>query len=136
MLSHFSHGRLFATPWTVARQAPLSIGFPRQESWSGLPCPSPGDLPHPGTEPASLTSVLASGFFATSTIWKPNQTKVIKSNQNLTNQKVTFKVNGKLPQMWPPSPTRPVTLVQSALYTEFPFTARTLQIGAKAHKWS
>ena len=136
MLSHFSHGRLFATPWTVAHQAPLSMGFPRQEYWSGLPCPSPGDLPHPGTEPTSLTSVLASGFFTTSTTWKSNQTKVIKSNQNLTNQKVTFKVNGTLPQMWPPSPTRPVTLVQSALYTEFPFTGRTLQIGAKAHKWS
>ena len=39
-----------ATPWTVARQAPLSLGFPRQEYWSGLPLPSPGDLPHPGIE--------------------------------------------------------------------------------------
>ena len=42
-----------ATPWTVARQAPLSMGFSRQEYQSGLPCPSPGDLPHPGTEPRS-----------------------------------------------------------------------------------
>ena len=42
-----------ATPWTVAHQAPLSIGFSRQESWSGLPCPPPGDLPDPGIEPAS-----------------------------------------------------------------------------------
>ena len=40
-----------ATPWTVARQAPLSVGFFRQEYWSGLPFPSPGDLPHPGIEP-------------------------------------------------------------------------------------
>ena len=39
------------TPWTVAHQAPLSMGFPRQEYWSGLPFPSPGDLPHPGIEP-------------------------------------------------------------------------------------
>ena len=39
--------RLSATPWTVAHQAPLSMGFPRQEYWSGLPCPSPGDLPGP-----------------------------------------------------------------------------------------
>ena len=39
-----------ATPWTVARQAPLSLGFPRQEHWSGLPFPLPGDLPHPGME--------------------------------------------------------------------------------------
>ena len=43
----------FATPWTVALQAPLSMGFPRQEYWSGLPFPSPGDLPDPGIEPRS-----------------------------------------------------------------------------------
>ena len=41
----------FATPWTVARQAPLSMGFSRQEYWSGLPIPSPGDLPNPGIKP-------------------------------------------------------------------------------------
>ena len=51
MLSRFSHVRLFLTLWTVAIQAPLSMGFSRQEPWSGLPCPPPGDLPHPGTEP-------------------------------------------------------------------------------------
>ena len=45
--------RLFAIPWTVARQAPLSMGFSREEDWSGLPCPSPGDLPNPGIEPRS-----------------------------------------------------------------------------------
>ena len=48
-----SHVRLFATPWTVACQAPLSMGFSRQEYWSGLPFPSPGDLPNPGIEPGS-----------------------------------------------------------------------------------
>ena len=48
-----SRVRLFATPWTVARQAPLSMGFSRQEYWSGLPFPSPGDLPNPGIEPRS-----------------------------------------------------------------------------------
>ena len=48
-----SHVRLFATPWTVAHQAPPSIGFSRQEHWSVLPFPSPGDLPHPGIEPRS-----------------------------------------------------------------------------------
>ena len=46
-----SHVRLLATPWTVARQAPLSMGFSRQEYWSGLPFPSPGDLPNPGIKP-------------------------------------------------------------------------------------
>ena len=48
-----SRVRLFATPWTVAHEAPLSMGFPRQEYWSGLPFPSPGDLPDPGMEPTS-----------------------------------------------------------------------------------
>ena len=47
--------RLYATPWTVARQAPLSMGFSRQEYWSGLPFPSLGDLPEPGIEPGSPT---------------------------------------------------------------------------------
>ena len=51
-----SHVRLFVIPWTVAHQAPLSMGFPRQEHWSGLPFPPPGDLPDPGIEPASPTS--------------------------------------------------------------------------------
>ena len=46
-----SHARLFATPWTVAHQAPLSIGFSRQEYWSGLPFYSPGGLPNPGIKP-------------------------------------------------------------------------------------
>ena len=49
-----SHVQLFATPWTVAYQASLSMGFSRQEHWSGLPFPSPGDLPNPGIEPKSL----------------------------------------------------------------------------------
>ena len=51
-----SRVRLFATPWTVAHQAPPSMGFSRQECWSGLPFPSPGDLPHPGIEPGSPAS--------------------------------------------------------------------------------
>ena len=53
VLSHFSHSRLFVTLWTVVCQAPLSMGFSRREYWSGLPCPPPGDLPHPGIEPSS-----------------------------------------------------------------------------------
>ena len=50
-----SHIWLFATPWTVAYQAPKSMEFSRQEYWSGLPFPSPGDLPDPGIEPGSPT---------------------------------------------------------------------------------
>ena len=54
MLSRFRHVRLFATPWTVAHQASLSMGFPREEYWSGFPFPSPGNLSDPGIKPVSL----------------------------------------------------------------------------------
>ena len=53
MPSGFSRVRLFVTPWTIAHQAPLSMGFSRQEYWNGLPCPPPGNLPNPGIEPMS-----------------------------------------------------------------------------------
>ena len=63
--------RLFVTPWTVAHQSPLFMGFPREEYWSGLPFPSLGDLPDPEVEPMSLASpALAGGFFTTSTTWE------------------------------------------------------------------
>ena len=59
------------TIWTVAYQTPLSMGFSRQEYWSGLPCPPPGDVPDPGIEPISLMSpTLAGGFLTTSTTWE------------------------------------------------------------------
>ena len=61
--SHFSHVQLCATLWTVAHQAPLSMGFSKQEYWSGLPCPPPGHLPNPGTE---LISSVAPTFQADS----------------------------------------------------------------------
>ena len=65
------HVRLFVTPEAVARQAPLSMRFSRQEYWSGLPFPPPGDLPDPGIQPTSLLSpALAGGFFTTSTAWE------------------------------------------------------------------
>ena len=58
------------TPWTVGCQAPLSMGFSRQEYWNGLSSSSPEDLPDPGIEPLSLTSpALAGGFFTTSATW-------------------------------------------------------------------
>ena len=56
MLSHSSCVRLFATPWTIDYQAPLAMGFPRREYCSRLPCPSPGDLHHPGIKPTSPAS--------------------------------------------------------------------------------
>ena len=70
-LSHFSCVQLFATLWAVACQAPLSMGFPRQENWSGLPYLPPGDLPNPGIEPVSLASpALAGSSFTTRVTWE------------------------------------------------------------------
>ena len=66
-----SHVWLFVTPWTTAHQAPLSMWFSRQGYWSGLPFPTPGNLPSPGIEPAS--PVLAGGFFTTVLLWKPQK---------------------------------------------------------------
>ena len=68
VLNCFSCVQLFANLWTVACQAPLSIGFSRQEYWSGLPFSSPGDLPDPGIEPASPAST--GGFFNISATWE------------------------------------------------------------------
>ena len=63
VLSHFNCVQLFVTSWTIAHQAPLSMGFSRQESWSGLPCPPPGDLPNPGVKPMSLMFPALAGVF-------------------------------------------------------------------------
>ena len=81
VLSHFSCVHLFATPWTVAHQALLSMRFSKEEDWSGWPCPSPGDLPDPGIKPMSLESpALAGGFFPTSTIWEEQVDLSVVSN--------------------------------------------------------
>ena len=81
MLSCLSRVRLFAISWTVACQAPLSMGFSGQVSWSGLPCLPPGDLPDPGIKPASLMSpALAGGFFTTSATWEALN---VHSNQSV-----------------------------------------------------
>ena len=62
------------TLWTVGRQAPLSMGFPRQEYWSGLPCSPPGDLSNPGVEPASPEApALAGGFCTTESLGKQKE---------------------------------------------------------------
>ena len=71
MLNRFIRVQIFATLWTIVRQAPLSIGFSRQEYWRGLPRPPPGDLPDPGIESTSLVSpALAGGFVTTSATWE------------------------------------------------------------------
>ena len=67
-----SRVRPFVTPWPAAHQAPLSVGFARQEYWSGLPSAPPGDIPNLGIEPASLASpALARGFFTIASPGKP-----------------------------------------------------------------
>ena len=74
-----SRVQLFAGPWTVAHQAPLSMEFSRQEYWSGLPFPSPGHLPNPGIELMSLVSdALAGRFFTASATWEASYIAVIQ----------------------------------------------------------
>ena len=74
VLCVLSLARLFAAPWTVARQAPLSMGFSRQGYWGGLPFPPPGDLPHPGIKSTSLMSpAVAGGFYTTTAKGEPLQ---------------------------------------------------------------
>ena len=70
--------QLFTTPWTVACQAPQFMGFSRQEYWSGLPCPPPGDLPDPGIKSTSLGSPALTGeFLTTRTVWgAPHSTTI------------------------------------------------------------
>ena len=81
MFSRFRCVHLFETLWTSAHQAPLSMGFSRQEYWSRLPCPSPGDLPDPGIKPASFMSLaLSGGFFTINTTW---EALVIQGSINL-----------------------------------------------------
>ena len=71
MLSCFHCVQFFVTPWTVAPQAPLPMGFSRQEYWSGLPCPPPGDVPDPRIKPTFLLfPAFAGGFFTTTATWE------------------------------------------------------------------
>ena len=70
VLSSYSYVWFFVTPWTVAHQAPLSIWFSREEYWSGLPCPPPGNLPDPGINSKSLMSPALPGRFFTSGTWQ------------------------------------------------------------------
>ena len=76
--------QLFATPWTVAHQAPLSMGLLQREHWSRLLFPSPGDLPNPGIEPTSLVSpALAGRFFTTELPGKPSDGRDEHKNKAL-----------------------------------------------------
>ena len=92
--------QLLETLRTVAHQAPLSMGFSRQEHWSGLPCPPPRDLPNSGTEPASPASpALAGGFFTTGVTWEAHTIDAMYergNNENLLHSSVLCgDLNGK-----------------------------------------
>ena len=83
MLSHFSHVQLFATVWTIAGQAPLSIRLSRQEHWNGLLCPPPGELPNSGIKLASFTSpTLAGMFFTTNATWEALSSNITYINKS------------------------------------------------------
>ena len=92
----------FVTPWTVALQASLSVGFPRQEYWSWLSFPSPGDLPNPGMKPTS--SALPGRFFTTEPPGKLNMVPRVASPKG--NNPWTFTgrtdVEAEAPILWPP----------------------------------
>ena len=79
----WSHGWLFATPWTAAYQAPLSMGFSRQKSWSGLPFPSPGTLPDPGIE--SRSPALQAGALTSEPPEKPYLSLLLKCLSHLSH---------------------------------------------------
>ena len=86
-----------ATPWTVAHQAPLSMGFSRQKYWSGLPFPLPGDLPDPRMEPESS----ADGFFTTEPLGKPMMRRIHPKNNISTKfQFLCINSQGKVPFLW------------------------------------
>ena len=92
VLNHFSRVQLFATPMDIAHPVHLSVGFSRQEYWSGLPCPSPGNLPEPRTEPTSLMSpTLAGGFFTISATWEAWYGIEIEENNRMGKTRDLFK---------------------------------------------
>ena len=127
MLSHFSRVQLFVTTWTVARQAPLSMGFFRQEYWNGLPLPSPGDFPNPGIKsgsppwqayslPSDLlddvcwdTQLPEHGQPSEYTLgWRlVNLLQGLANSKSLkiTNQELCMKYPGQITLQWSPPPT-------------------------------
>ena len=84
-----SRVRLFETPWTVAYQAPLSMGFSRQECWSGLPFPSPGDLPNTGIEPGS--PALQAEALPSEPPGEPNSQMTNTNFQDILHDSLTYR---------------------------------------------
>ena len=100
-----SHVRLFATPWTVAHQLPLSVEFSRQEYWSGLPFPPPGDLPNPDIKLLSPASpALAGRFFTTVPPGKPQRCSEVKCQRvNSSVESQLRRLGQGIPKLLQPS---------------------------------
>ena len=136
MPSCFNCVCLFATPWILAFQALLSMGFSRQEYWSGLPCPPPGDLPNPGTEPVSLMSpALASGFFITSATWEAPICAILFKNYVYWELRKIFPFEVSKDGMrvgrsfyWVSDRYRPCICILYRTYSIWPILIRALQI--------
>ena len=94
-MKSLSRVQLFATPWTVAHQAPPSMGFSRQEHWSGLPFPSPGDLPNPRVEPRSPALQAISLLYELSgKLWASSRSSFLHSGQQRRINRRVFKTVG------------------------------------------
>ena len=116
VLSRFSCVQLFVTPWTVALQVPLSMGFFRQEYWSGLPCPPLEGLPNPEIQLASLLSpALAGGFFTTSTTWEALDLNISDAPCLLLGRKVMTNLDSILKSRDITLPTK-VHLVKAIIF--------------------
>ena len=101
LLSHFRHVQLFVSLWSVAYQAPLSMGFSKQDSWSGLLCPPPGDLPHPGIKLRSpMSPALAGGFFTTSSICEAHSKEHFFHNRLVYEEVLSFTDELWCPSSW------------------------------------
>ena len=121
ILRNFSHVWLFATLWIIALQAPLSMGFSRQEHWSGLPCPPLGDLPDLGIQPVSLTSPALEGrLFNISVTWEAPWVGFYSTQEKLNPP----ECHRRFCNVWPHIPTLsdlpPPTLSRSHLFWDTP----------------
>ena len=131
VLSRFSPVQLFETLWTVAHQAPLSRGFSRQEYWSVLPGPLPGDPPNPGIEPESLMSpALSGGFFTTNATWEAQGNRTESKQHILQRRSATlpwqhlFMHSSCCPTYQSPSPA---TFPNSSLFSVSPILTHPMQ---------
>ena len=132
-----SHVRLFATPWTVTHQAPLSMEFSRREYWNGLPCPPPGDLPNPGTEPVSLTSLALAGmFFTTSATWKAHHNTCV-SNHHIVHLELTQRHMSIISQYsWKQNKIKNIKQVKTSFFISSETVSIPTQLGWEGGWWS